>query len=35
MTNFEEVFCWLTVVFLIISMAYVASRWLLYFMGYV
>lgn len=34
MKRFEEIFLWFTAVFLIITMAYVASRGLLYFMGY-
>jgi hypothetical protein len=34
MKRFEEMFIWLTAVFLIITMAYVASRGFLYFMGY-
>jgi hypothetical protein len=34
MKRFEEIFLWLTSVSLIITMAYVASRGLLSFIGY-
>lgn len=34
MKRFEELIMWMTATFLVLTMAYVASRGLLYFMGY-